>query len=154
MTEVTGAALAAHPFLRGMRDDHLAALAAVASETRFPAGHRVFEAGGYAGRFWLLQTGRVHLDLQLPREGLVVVDTVGMGGVLGCSWLFPPYRWAFGAVCLRPVEAFELDADAVRKRCDADPEFGYELTRRLIVVVGHRLQGARTRLLTRPAGLL
>lgn len=147
MTEVTAAALAAHPFPRGMRDGHLAELAGAASRVTFPAGHRVFEIGGYAGRFWLLQSGHVHLDLSVPEEGLVVIDTVGMGGILGCSWLLSPYQWAFGARCASPVQAFEFDAEAVRDRCAADQEFAYELTRRLIGVVGHRMQGTRARLL-------
>ncbi len=37
MIEVTAAALAAHPFLHGMSDDHLAVLADAASDVTFPA---------------------------------------------------------------------------------------------------------------------
>jgi len=43
MIEVTAAALAAHPFLRGMSDDHLTVLADAASDVSFPARHRLFE---------------------------------------------------------------------------------------------------------------
>jgi CRP/FNR family transcriptional regulator, cyclic AMP receptor protein len=79
----------------------------------------------------------------------VIVDSVGMGELLGCSWLFPPYRWAFGAVCAGPLEAFEFDAAAVRARCAADPVFGYELHERLIRVFSRRLQRTRTQLIAR-----
>ncbi len=37
------------------------------------------------------------------------IDTIGMGELLRWSWLFPPYRWAFGAVAASRVEAFEVD---------------------------------------------
>jgi CRP-like cAMP-binding protein len=71
-----------------------------------------------------------------------------MGELLGWSWLFPPYRWAFGAVAASQVEAFEFDARAVRVRCAADPAFGYEVTRRLAEVVTQRLRSTRVRLIT------
>jgi CRP/FNR family transcriptional regulator, cyclic AMP receptor protein len=154
MIEVTTSALASHQFLRGMPYECLEALAAAASDVRFPAGHRIFEEGQFAGKFWLIQSGRVALDMSVPGNGRVIVDRVGMGELLGCSWLFPPYRWAFGAACASPLEAFEFDASAIRARCAADPVFGYELNRRLIPVVAGRLQATRGRLIagSRPAG--
>jgi CRP/FNR family transcriptional regulator, cyclic AMP receptor protein len=149
MIEVTTSALAAHPFLRGMPPGHLETLAEVGSDVMFPAGHRVFEEGGFASKFWLVQSGHVALDVHVPGEGRVIIDAVGMGELLGCSWLFPPYRWAFGAVCTAPVEAFEFDGPAIRERCAADPVFGYELQERLIRVLARRLQSTRSRLIAR-----
>jgi CRP/FNR family cyclic AMP-dependent transcriptional regulator len=149
MIEVTGPALAEHPFLRGMPPGHLEALAGVCADVAFPSGHRIFEDGGFAGKFWLIQAGHVTLDMQVPGEGRAVIDTVGMGELLGCSWLYPPYRWAFGAVCAGPLRAFEFDAVAVRARCAADPLFGYELTERLLRVLARRLQSTRSRLIAK-----
>lgn len=146
MIAITTAVLAAQPFLRGMPQAGLDALAAEAADVTFPAGHRIFDEGGYAGKFWLIRSGRVALDMRVPGKGPVVIDTIGMGQVLGWSWLFPPYQWAFGAMCAAPVEAFEFNAPAVRACCAADPVVGYELTRRLIRVLATRLQCTRTRL--------
>jgi CRP-like cAMP-binding protein len=146
MIEVTAAVLAAQPFLHGMPPAALAALAADATVVTFPQGHRIFEEGGYAGKFWLIRSGRVALDVQVPGEGPVTIETIGMGEVLGWSWLFPPYKWAFAAACAAPVEVIEFDAAAVRARCAADPEIGYELTRRLIRVLASRLTSTRARL--------
>jgi CRP/FNR family transcriptional regulator, cyclic AMP receptor protein len=67
--------------------------------------------------------------------------------MLGVSWFFPPFQWQFGAVAVQPAELFECDAAAVRGRCEADPAFGFEFTRRMIVVVAKRLQATRTQLL-------
>ena len=156
MIETTADALAAHPFLHGLSRDHLAILADTACDVTFPARHRLFEDGGSANRFWLLQSGHVALDLHVPGQGRMKIDNIGMGELLGWSWLFPPYRWAFGAVAASPVEAFEFDARAVRARCESDPVLGYEVTRRLALVVAKRLQATRVRLITaagQPAGL-
>jgi CRP/FNR family cyclic AMP-dependent transcriptional regulator len=146
MIEVTASALGAHPFLRGVPRADLAALAACASDVTFPARHRVFEDGGYAGRFWLIRSGHVALDLRVPGEGPVVVETIGMGELLGCSWLFPPYRWGFGAVTISPLEAFEFDAAGVRACCAADPVLGHEFALRVARVLGSRLQATRMKL--------
>jgi CRP/FNR family cyclic AMP-dependent transcriptional regulator len=148
MIEVTADALAAHPFLHGLSRDHLGVLAGTASDVTFPARHRLFDDGGSANRFWLLQSGHVALDLHVPGRGRMKIDTIGMGELLGWSWLFPPYRWAFGAVAAGPVEAFEFDARAVRACCESDPLLGYELTTRLAHVVAKRLQATRIRLIT------
>jgi CRP/FNR family transcriptional regulator, cyclic AMP receptor protein len=149
MIEVSAAALAAHPFLRGMSPDQLSVLAEAARDVSFPARHRLFEDGGNATRFWLIQSGHVSLDLHVPGEGPVVIETVGMGELLGLSWLFPPYKWAFGAVAATAVEAFEFDAPTVRERCAADPGLGYELNQRITRVLAQRLQATRIRLIAR-----
>ena len=156
MIEVTSEALGRHPFLHGMNPDHLAVLADAAHDVTFPARHRLFEDGGSASRFWLIQSGHVALDLHVPGQGRIKIDTIGMGELLGWSWLFPPYRWAFGAVAAGPVEAFEFDGRAVRGYCETDPVLGYELTQRLAQVVAKRLRATRIRLITpspQPTGL-
>jgi CRP/FNR family transcriptional regulator, cyclic AMP receptor protein len=150
--EVTVAALAAQPFLRGMPPGMLGRLADAASDVAFPAGHRIFGDGGHAAAFWLIQSGHVSLDMQLPGEGPITIGTIGIGELLGLSWLFPPYRWSFGAVCGSAVGAFEFDAGAVREYCAADPVFGYEFSRRLIPVLATRLQSTRAKLIAASRG--
>jgi CRP/FNR family cyclic AMP-dependent transcriptional regulator len=147
MIEVTAEALASHPFLHGMPLDHLGVLADAAHDVTFPARHRLFEEGESASRFWLIQSGHVDLDLHVPGQGRMKIDTIGIGKLLGWSWLFPPYTWSFGAVAASPVQAFEFDGRAVRARCDTDPSLGYELTRRLARVVTKRLEATRIRLI-------
>ena len=149
MIEVTTPALAGHPFLRGMPPGQLDALAAAASDVTFPAGHRIFETGGFAGKFWLIRSGRVALDMQVPGDGRMIIDSAGIGDLVGWSWLFPPYCWTCGAVCVTAVEAFEFDAAAVRARSTADPLFGHELTGRIMRVLAVRLQRARAGLVAR-----
>jgi len=149
MIEVNAAALAAHPFLHGMSADHLGLLADAVRDVSFPAKYRLFEDGGNATRFWLIQAGHVSLDLHVPGEGPVVIESIGMGELLGWSWLFPPYKWAFGAVSATAVEAFEFDAPTVRELCAAYPELGYEFNQRVTRVLAKRLQATRIRLITR-----
>ena len=147
MTGVSPSALAGNYFLRGMSDDHLARLAALTSVVTVPAGHRFFTVGTVARHFWLIRAGQVAIDVDVPGQGRLVVQTLGRGEVIGVSWFFPPFQWQFGAVAVQATEAFQLDAAAVRERCDEDPDLGYQITRRLVAVVAKRLQATRLRMI-------
>ncbi|MDG6107298.1 cyclic nucleotide-binding domain-containing protein [Dactylosporangium aurantiacum] len=139
--------LAAHAFLAGLPPPDLERLSRWACRVPFGAGARVFEENGPADRFWLIQEGSVNLDIRVPGRGDLIVETLGPGAVLGWSWRFPPYRWRFGAVAVEPVLSIAVDGPATRALCDADPAFGYELTKRLMAVVVDRMQATRMRLL-------
>jgi CRP-like cAMP-binding protein len=152
MIEVTASGLLAQRFLRGLEPGQLDTLAHAATEVMFPAGHRLFADGEYADKFWLIESGHVALDLLVPGEGPAIVDHIGIGGIVGWSWLLPPYQWAFGAVCVTEVKAYQFDAKAVRQLCAADPALSAELTARLFQVVARRLQDTRNRLITMSHG--
>lgn len=149
--EITASVLGAQRSLGGMQARQLEALAETAAEVLFPAGHRIFADGDRADKFWLIQSGRVVLDVHVPGEGPVIIGRVGIGGLLGWSWLVPPHEWACGAVCATEVRALEFNALAVRMRCASDPALGEELTRRMLQVAAARLRDTKARLLSRPA---
>jgi CRP/FNR family transcriptional regulator, cyclic AMP receptor protein len=139
--------LGAQPFLRGMADDHLAALAALCRHVAVPARQRLFDEGATADRFWLIDAGQVTVDTTVPGRGRLVIATLGRGDVIGLAWMLPPYQWRFGAVTTQPMQAFEFDARAVRTACDDDPVLGYELGRRVTGVLVRRLEATHRRLL-------
>lgn len=67
--------------------------------------------------------------------------------MLGWSWLFPPYRWQFGAVAVRRTPTVEFTAEGVRRLMESDDALGRQLTTRFMSVVVDRLQASRVRLL-------
>ena len=138
--------LAAHQFLRGLPAEQAAILAGHARSVTVPDKTRLFEEGGTADRFWLIQAGQVALDTSVPGQGRVIIELLGRGDVTGLSWLFPPFRWGFGAVTTQRLQAFEFDAKAVRAECEQDAAFGHEMTQRFLRVTLHRLQATRKRL--------
>jgi CRP/FNR family transcriptional regulator, cyclic AMP receptor protein len=141
--------LGAEPLLRGLPSAQIEQLAKHATRISVPAGTRLFEEGGSARHFWLICAGRVALDALVPGQGMVTIETLGRGDVLGLSWLTPPYVFKFGAVCLQPVQAYEFDAAGVRAACDRDSVLGYALLGRFVAVAAHRLQATRAVLLDR-----
>jgi CRP/FNR family transcriptional regulator, cyclic AMP receptor protein len=139
--------LNAQPFLAGLTDRQLDRLSMWAKRSLFHAGNRVFREGTPAERFWLIREGRVDLDTHVPGRGDVIVESLGPGAVLGWSWLFPPYRWHFGAVATQTTFGIELDGPGVRQLCQRDPSLGYDLSTRFMQVMLERLQATRLRLL-------
>jgi len=135
MTGTMAARISAQPFFAALTDTQRAALAEDAVTETFTAGERVFGEGGIA------------LDLGVPGRGDQVIETLGPGTMLGWSWLHPPYRWHFGAVARLATSAIAFDAASVRRRCDADPAFGYALLRLFTPLITERLQATRLRLL-------
>jgi CRP-like cAMP-binding protein len=139
--------ISAHPFLDGLEPRWLEMLSHRARRSVRHPGHRLFREGGVADRFWLIRGGRMALDVNVPGRGDVVVETLGPDTVVGWSWLFPPYRWHFGAVAVEETLTIEFDGPRVRALCDQEPALGYALSLRFMAVMLDRLQNTRIRLL-------
>ncbi|MCB5180870.1 Crp/Fnr family transcriptional regulator [Streptomyces antimicrobicus] len=118
-----------------------------AREVNFAEGTRLFREGGHADRFWIVRSGTVTLDVHVPGRRPAVVESLGPGELVGCSWLFKPYTWRLGAEAMTPVRAYEFDAERVRMLMDADPSFGSAVGQWVGQVLAHRLQATRIRLL-------
>ncbi len=136
-----------HPFLIGLRPEHLATLAGCATPTEFKPAQVIFHEGETANRFYLILSGRVVLETRHHGAAPTVVDQVGGGETLGWSWLFPPYCWHFTAHAAEPTRAIFFYGTWLRERCDADPAFGYELMKRTAAVAIRRLQVTRQQLI-------
>ncbi|OSP44917.1 MULTISPECIES: Crp/Fnr family transcriptional regulator [unclassified Streptomyces] len=131
----------------GLPAAHREGLMRHAREVSFPAGVRLFEEGRRADRFWIVRTGTVALDLQVPGHRAAVIESLGHGELIGWSWHYPPRMWHLGAGTTSPVRAWEFDAEAVRTLCDEDPEFGRMIAVWVGRVVAQRLHATRIRLL-------
>ena len=143
MEEVLGS----HPFFAGLDADAMRLIAGCASNVHFAEGEYIFEEGDASNQFWVIRRGRVAMQLQSPGQGAMVTDTMDEGEVLGWSWLVPPYRYFADARAVTSVSATALDGACLRGKCEADPELGYQLLKRVTSVMYQRLQSTRIRLL-------
>jgi len=136
-----------HPFCKGLEPEYVDLLTSCASNVLFDKGHHLFREGGEANQFYLIREGKVSLEILAPQRPLLTVETVEAGEVLGWSWLVPPYRWRFGARAIEPVRAIAVNGKCLRAKCEKDSHLGYELLKRSVEIVGHRLEATRFRLL-------
>jgi CRP-like cAMP-binding protein len=140
-------ALGRHPFCQGLAPAQVARLAGCAAPAVFRPGEYLMKEGEEAGHFYVIRQGRVSIEIASPGRGPIPIQTVGDGDVLGWSWLVPPYRWQFDGRAQRETSAFALDGRCLRDLCREDPALGYELARRLALVMAGRLAAARLQLL-------
>jgi CRP-like cAMP-binding protein len=143
MEEVLGS----HPFFAGLSAGAMRLIAGCASNVHFAEGEFLFEEGHEANQFWVIRRGRVAMQLESPGRGAIVTDTMDEGEVVGWSWLVPPYRFFADGRAVTPVSATALDGACLRGKCEADPELGYQLLKRVTSVMYQRLQSTRIRLL-------
>jgi CRP-like cAMP-binding protein len=136
-------ALIEHPFLRTLTPQQVERLLPCAGEVSFPQGSFIFREGGVADAFFLVRTGRVALEQHIPGKGVVQVESLGPGDILGLSWLFPSAVWTLDARCVEPVQAFVFRAGDVRRRMQEDPALGHALATHLVQALYQRLMRVR-----------
>lgn len=141
--------LAAQPFLKGFTRQQLELMSNNAMEVEFPAGTIIFNEGLPANRFYVILKGEVALESKGGKKNgkAKLIQKIKAGDVLGWSWLFPPYQWNFDARAEKPTKAIIFFATSLRKQCENDPKYGYELMKRVSRVVIKRLQSTRFQLL-------
>lgn len=147
MTTSIAELVSAHPFLAGLSDEQRALVVGCAWLTGFNAGTLVLAEGGEADTFYLLRSGHVAIEAHQPGRGPLVIETVGPGGVVGWSWLVPPYRWTFDARAKESVTAIAFDGACLRQKSGDDPALGFALLSKVAAVLLERLQATRWRLL-------
>jgi len=135
--------LAGHPFFEGLPPELLRCMVGCARNVRFEADQSIFQQGEAADQFYLLRAGRVALETRHPSRGSLVVHTLEAGEVIGWSWLFPPYRWAWSARAVQPTRALAMDAQCLRKKFEEDPALGYAFLQRAGRALSDRLHAAR-----------
>jgi CRP-like cAMP-binding protein len=140
--------VALHPFLAGMSRTHLALLTDCAIAAHFEKGQTILREGEFAKGFYLIESGEVVLECGEEFGQPVVVDTMGPGNSLGWSWMFPPYVWRFTARGVEPIDAIFFYGTILREYCEKDHSLGYELLKRITLVMLRRLQATRDRLLS------
>jgi CRP/FNR family cyclic AMP-dependent transcriptional regulator len=138
-----------HPFLAGMNHTQLALLTDCAMATDFKKEQTILREGDFANRFYLIETGKVVLEATAAARDLVVVEAIGPGDLLGWSWMFPPYVWQFTARAVEPTTAIFFYGTILREHCEKDNSLGYELLKRMSMVMMKRLQAARRQMLSR-----
>jgi CRP-like cAMP-binding protein len=136
-----------HPFLQDLSARHVETLVGCASNRRFAAGEYLAREGEAADHLFLLREGQVSLEIRVPQEGGLRVETVHEGDTLGWSAFLEPFRWGLDARAVTPVRAIALDATCLRRKLEEDHEFGFQLLRRIAGRMAARLRATRMQLM-------
>jgi CRP/FNR family cyclic AMP-dependent transcriptional regulator len=133
-------ALSEHSIFQGLAPEYLELLSSCARNELFKPGEFVFRHGGNADKFYLIRRGTIALEMATVERGVVTIQTLTKGDVMGFSWLLPPYRHHHDAYVLGWTLALSIDASCLRTKCDADHQLGYALMQRFLPVIADRLK--------------
>jgi CRP/FNR family cyclic AMP-dependent transcriptional regulator len=131
------------PFFNGLSNTHLDQLESLASTMRYSSQQRLFKSDTDADKFYIIRDGKVGVEIPAVAGEPLRVQTLGNGGVLGWSWLIPPYRWLFDARALSAADIIAIDGVRLRAQCEVDPSLGYQLMKRFAVLMAERLNASR-----------
>jgi CRP-like cAMP-binding protein len=123
-------------------------VASSALEKQYEAGTTLFQEGGSAEELFVLQEGKVALQMTLPKAlaqtgRRVTVDIVARNELVGWSAIVEPYVYTLTAVCLQDVKTLSLSGTKLRWLLRDDYKVGHEILEGLIKVVASRLNDTR-----------
>ncbi|MDX1967177.1 MAG: cyclic nucleotide-binding domain-containing protein, partial [Planctomycetaceae bacterium] len=133
--------------LRGLTIAQLTFLEGLAERRYFERDHIILAEGASQDRVFLLKSGRVRLEMNVPGRGRTTILTLGPGDLLAFSALIGNSVMTATAVAEEPVEAISFDGVQLRAACDADHELGYRLMSELAETLSRRLVATRLQLL-------
>ncbi len=147
MSQALLSTLQRHPFVAEFKPEHTARLAELAQQVHFEAGQVIFHEGDDYSVFYLLGEGMVALELELPGEQVLRVQTLYAGDEFDWSALLPHAGKHFQARAIEPVTALAFEGDQLLASFKADPEFGMAFMLQLLGVVSERLRATRVQML-------
>jgi CRP/FNR family transcriptional regulator, cyclic AMP receptor protein len=131
------------PFFAGLSSEQLNKLTSFATAARYNAQQRVFKSHTDADKFYIIRDGKVAVEVPAVEGEPLRVQVLGNGGILGWSWLIPPYRWSFDARALNASDIITVDGVKLREYCEQDHSLGYILIKRFAVLMAERLNASR-----------
>lgn len=137
--------LKAHPFFKGLPEEHIDFIVGCTTHVVFKAGKVIINEGEHADKFYIIRSGHVALYIDKPRQ--ITIQTIHDGDILGWSWLIPPYLYRFSAKAVENTRALALDGKCLREKCEKNSDLGYALLKRLVGVLTERLEATRIQLL-------
>ena len=127
-----------------LADVELGKIASLAVEKEYEAGTTIFQEGDSANELFVLQEGKVAVQMALPVASVqtsrrVTVYFVTENEVLGWSAIVGPHVYTLAAVCLQRTMVLAVSGLKLRALLQCDHHIGYEVLQGLIKVIGSRL---------------
>ncbi len=132
----------------GLSDSELEKVASSAVEKQYEAGTTIFATGDNADELFVIQEGRVAVQMTLPKTGgqasrRITVDVVTKSEIVGWSAIVEPYKYTFTAVCMQKTGALSINGEKLRWLLRDNPKIGYDVMKGLARVIAAGLNDTR-----------
>jgi len=126
----------------GLTQTELAGIAKLCRERTYESGSVIFTIGGSATDVYLLETGKVDIQIEFKiydYEISTTVYTVGKGEIFGWSALVPPHRLTASARCEGKADVMMINGKELMEYLEKDRRIGYVVMKNLSALVSSRL---------------
>jgi len=120
---------------------------APAELVQYKAGATIFREGDHSQYLFIIKTGQVVLEVNMPPQGRRAFLTVGPGEVFSWSALVEPRIENASARASVDSEVLRIEGAALMKLCEQDWPLGFEVYRTLTKVISSRLTATRLQFL-------
>jgi len=126
----------------GLSQTELAGIAKLCRERAYESGSVIFTIGGSATDVYLLDTGKVDIQIEFKiyeYETVATVYTVGKGEIFGWSALVPPHRLTASARCEGKANVIMINGKELMEFLEKDRRIGYVVMKNLSALISSRL---------------
>lgn len=134
-------------FTADFPDEVLTSLAEASSFRSVALGEVLFREGSPNDRLYLVCSGRLALEMNVPPRGAVRILTLGPGEMVGWSAVIGEGKMTASAVAIDETELVVAPAETLRELCEVNHDFGYYLMREMAAALARRLVVTRLQLL-------
>jgi CRP-like cAMP-binding protein len=132
----------------GLNEAQLKKLIAISKEEAYAQGTLVFKIGDPATHLYLVEKGKVFLemkgDMGPTRPPMTVtVDIVTRGEAFGWSAFSEMNQYTLSALIADPTNLISFEGGELKALMDHDPQMGYEITKGLSRLLASRLNHSR-----------
>lgn len=136
-----------------LNNAELEKIASLVSERKFEAGDTIFNSGDSANELFVIQEGKIALQIAMPKPGeakgkKITIDIVAKDEALGWAAVVEPYVYTFTATCLQNVRALSVNGKTLRRLLQDNPKTGYTVVSAIAKVVASRLDATRQLLIS------
>ena len=122
-------------------------LAAIARIVEWNEGTLIFREGEHRDDLYLLGSGHVVLEMNVPGRGLTRILTLRSGELLAWSALLGNGNMTTSAVAVEPTQAIAISGVELRQLCEVDHEVGFHVMGQVAFALSQRLLATRLQLL-------
>jgi CRP-like cAMP-binding protein len=144
MTLAIESILRDHSFVKGLAEEQIASLAAVATRVSFAENQIILADREHSSAFYFVVSGSVAVELRASRFALCV-QALGPGQVFGWSALLDHQDTLFQVRARENTEALRVSGDDLKSLCHRDTPLGAEFLQRTLQVVASRVRATEER---------
>jgi CRP-like cAMP-binding protein len=106
---------------------------------KFDRDEILFREDEPAERFYMMKSGNVLLEQRISNKVTACVGSIKPGFSFGWSAMIKDGLYTNDAICVEPSEIYSFKRNKIQKLFVQDPEMGFRMYQRLLVIIKKRL---------------